>query len=140
MWLRTLISSRKQDCFGQKSGRFPIEIRQLSNRNQAGFYLKAKSKKSISSGKLQAKWPFRKLQNAIEDVGTIAERPLLIHCLVHVFTSVQCGQGFLYTSHRLLNVVFACSIAHAEALSVAESIATDCSHMSLFEQIHREVG
>ena len=54
-----------------------------------------------------------------------------------LFESRQC---LFDSSHCLTYVVVACGVAHAEALWVAESVASYSGNMTFFEQIHCEVG
>ena len=53
---------------------------------------------------------------------------------------LQFRQRGLYSPHCLSYVVVACGIAHAEALRVAESVASHCSHMTFLKEIEGEVG
>ena len=53
---------------------------------------------------------------------------------------MQLSESRLYAPHRFADIVVACGVAHAEALGIAEGIASYCSHMSYLKQVHGEVG
>lgn len=52
----------------------------------------------------------------------------------------QSGQGFFNPFHGLDNVFVTGGIAHTEAFGGSESVATHCSYMSHFKQVHGKVG
>ena len=54
--------------------------------------------------------------------------------------SLQLRAALFDATHRLADVVIACSVAHAEALRVAECVATYSSNVSFLKKIHSQIG